>query len=352
MTGITIGSQLVPDETLGYVGEVIAMGYEVNWIRTMGLAGAAPLALALAAPSAVGANVEARCGQLGSTCVCSEPLNFSLAPSTPQNVDPPDSEGAGAKECTDGFFVRQIFGANNSLATLSTVPGSTVGLPQVENVFRKQGGNSVIYVDDNREFSSSTWCARFYWSVSGDANPPAVYGQDDLKFFTHEADDAWSATQAGQWWPNGRMETYPPGGTSWTWPTGHLTGTGDAVELADCSGGKWCRFERCFDHNWDGSGHLQFRARFTALSTGEIENYGPRQTTNSGPAAFTGNRRTFINNSKCDYVGCPSYQYLSHAIVAIQSPADPNFWIGPASEIEGGAAPPASAPAAPILLDQ
>jgi hypothetical protein len=326
----------------------------LNSIHATALTGA--LILAFAAPGAAGQPVEARCGELGDACVCSEPLDFALPASSPQNLDPPDSEGAGSKECADGSFVRQIFGAGGSLAEIATVPGSTVGLPDVENVFRKKGGNSVIYVDDNRDFPDSTWCARFYWSASADASPPVVYGTDDLKFFTHEGDDAWSATQAGQWWPNDRVESYSPGGTSWSWPTtGHLKGTGGAIGTGDCSGGKWCRFERCFDHNWDGTGRLQFRARFVALDSGETEDFGPNLTLNSGPTASTGNRRTWINNSKCDYAGCPAYQYLSHAIVAIKSPADPDCWIGAAQEIgaDGGSSvpPPASVPSPPVLLE-
>ena len=58
------------------------------------------MAASLGAAPALAAPVEQRCTDLGSQCLCSEPFRFTSASTLFETVDPPDSEGAGAKECT------------------------------------------------------------------------------------------------------------------------------------------------------------------------------------------------------------------------------------------------------------
>lgn len=320
------------------------------------------LILAIVAPrSADAAPAEGRCTALGNICRCSEPLDFSTTNFETQSsaFDPPDSEGAGAKECKDGPAIS----SNGGNTTQTTVTAASTGLPGTgtTRVLQYNMYTSGDLRDSNLDFSHGTWCGRTYFRFG-----PAYAGANstDPKWLRNDGSTGIGdnpphpTLQTAFVGVNGYLEWAPGYGNYWCHGSPDPCDLGSPqiahqqqlVSRTDCSQ-SWCRSEVCYDHDEqnNGTNHLRWRGKLVRLDNGKtdyVNDYSP----NSYPAAVSGSSRiilTFIDalnqggNTWSDYV------WASHAMVAIKQPADPNFWIGVASEIE----PDADNDGVPDVLD-
>lgn len=136
-----------------------------------------------------------------------------------------------------------------------------------------------------------------------------------------------------------------------------------SLTLEDIDGG-WLRWEICFDHDlteaqvtgagglndlyggsltYPGADHLFFRGRIdiiTGTHAGEQIMYGPSYPGGTSATADSGLRVWIATSAK----GSPNSMitgdvFTVYNMVAIQTTADPSFWIGAASEMEGTVAP-------------
>lgn len=299
------------------------------------------LALAPAIPSMA---QEARCNELGSTCTCSEPLDFSSNGDLAINTDPPDSV---TRECNSGKAITLLSGAR-----VDTVSASSTGLSGPSRVLRrKSGSGSVRHV--NQDFPDSTYCMRVYFREDAATYLPATGGEEDLKFMLAEKPNQTSVAAFLQFRAPGLQCGTTDKRTGWHTDSTVFASSGDSISMEDCSDRGWCRAEMCFDHNWDGTDRLRWRCRVDSLGTGKTRTWSAvstnsQSTVNSGERAFP--VRLFS-----DYGPGGWERYFSHVMIATKRPADPSFWIGRAYEIESGGGPPPPAeqerPQAPKLLD-
>lgn len=134
---------------------------------------------------------------------------------------------------------------------------------------------------------------------------------------------------------------------------GQLVRSGHNIVIDDWEG-NWSREEFCFDHNPNGGNHLWARARRTMITgpkAGQQMLYGPGRGVTPISTANIGTTNRIWTNTVTDTGTRPPYstgdRFVSYGIVMMKSPADQNWWIGPASEIEGGEGTPGSPPSTP-----
>lgn len=316
--------------------------------------------LVVASPSLAVGTAEQRCRDLGSSCMCSEPLDFDHS-SIGILFDPPDTEGSGARECNNGNSV-DTNGPNR------TVLASTVGLAGPTYVFRAEASKSGNMYDLNRDFTNRTYCNRSYVRYSNGFPSPRqspdyrVKGPRFQKGGAHPGfETEWAPWGYPNPWfamePQGTFNT-PFGGIA---SNGALPRSGADIRFSDCQQ-SWCRIEICFDHSANGDGRLTFRGRVVKLSDGSTQYHGPSVSVGSSGQAQSGSN-TFPAMWFVQGIGGSNYGYYSHVMVAITNQVSPNFWIGGAVEIEGsGGNPPPpppppepepepEPPAAPVLIE-
>ena len=303
---------------------------------------------------------EQRCTDLGSVCVCSEPLDFAdedfSSCGGSCDIDFSDSEGGGAKECggeSSGDPVGPVlkYVSGQGLKYPDAVSASSTGLPGngTTNVLQINLNSSWWFHDKARTFTDGTWCQRHYYKVSSGFNDSTY----DFKgprnsdqtatpgFQTATGTSGYFIYSPG--YPSTPFCSATPcegvGGPSFQFLNTPPYVDNNHITWADCED-SWCRMEICYDHNEDTQQKLRWRARVMDLSN---------------PGVYTGiNHLSNLTNSTVDSgahsriagtvitVTPPSdiegqSFWLSHGMVAIKQPADPTFWIGPASEIEGSA---------------
>ena len=321
------------------------------------------IAVLLLAPAASAEKIEERCRELGASCSCAESLDWNAGSGfLPDPTDPADSD---SMECAAGKTIYQS-GDNASTQRLSS--SSAAAMPAgntVEFILADQcAGQLNVRGTRNTQLSDSTYCGRMYLNFSSDF--PAPIARDSRKKqmrFKGQNDSASPGVEL-EWRPgssNPELTFNPSGSYWWTDPTQSQVrasiGEPD-IRYNDCRG-SWCRLEYCMDHNASGlpGDHLNFRGRLVKLTSGEVRNFGPKLSTRAQPHVDTG-YNTWLVDGYCQNIS-GGQQYYSHAMQAIVSPADPNFWIGPAAEVEGATSggtppppppPPATLPAAPVLL--
>ncbi|HEX5068210.1 MAG TPA: hypothetical protein VFY49_18970, partial [Myxococcota bacterium] len=113
------------------------------------------------------------------------------------------------------------------------------------------------------------------------------------------------------------------------------------IHFPDCQS-HWCRFEVCADHD-ASTGEFRVRAQWAQVAgakhmearLGAPGQYGPDcSPERNSSATIVGGIAVAEFASVC----CPETTggsiYVSH-VMASQGPFDPDFWIGPAVEIEG-----------------
>lgn len=298
--------------------------------------------LALAAPAS---GQEELCRELGARCLCSETLDpaepYRVPPST--HFDPPSSP-SGKKECApDG---RSLY-----LREGRSVDPVAKGVPfpwpnRVRHVLEvRVAGTSYLSMRDT-DLANQTLCTRHYrrfgprmpdsltraklktWRLRpgkkargpGAMNVQASFGGNPTRPQINWVDKVWGIDRT-------------------------LAGSGTPMTLA-VHKASWVRYESCVDHDADGVLHV--RARLTRLDDGAVQWIGPEDSCPGEldcvrhPGASHRNSWLIefytqgLNDpgAPCDPRATPCHQYVGYAIQALATPADPDFWIGPAREVE------------------
>lgn len=310
---------------------------------------------------------ERLCAELGSACVCSEPLNTNTVnggqtwPGTVGNsitrfIDPDDSPNA--TECAGEAAGAAI--ANNTPGTIGVVPANTQPLPPGHSltwVLRRQGG-SIAHLrgPDVAEASDVTYCHRGYHRWDPTSPIP------DNAFAPAGSNSQYKIGTVGGWDPEGAANPnqlgVSSGGTIGTRADGNwFNFPPDFKQLgrqAECVN-NFCRFEICIDLLPSGQAYARFRQVVLPPSP----NAGVVHAYEKPPAQRLRSSISYAQaNDVMDwyaqiYNGTP-LRYATHAIMAKRRPVNRTWWPGPACEVEGSCngtpPPPPARPEAPVLL--
>lgn len=301
-------------------------------------------------------DLENRCTEIGSQCTCSETLNFYADlrnnPNGP-SLNPPNSV---TKQCGDQCSIfgcgDYLYMSTNYQTASSMVRASDYApFPSGANPWIYRGGIAGVHhygADHWQNVSNETVCQREYRAY--DANVPIALNPDGsqrLKLSSIFIDE-------GDGIP-GRVDTqfHEFGGKNGHWSFLATTyalagqdywyGSGGWTDMhTKCHQG-WCRLEHCVDLNGNT---IRARSRITYLADGTSATNLSAIGTGPSTATLEGNVGLFGQNMPSS-----SHQFLSHYMQS-RVPYNPNFWIGPAYELEGPVPPPPlpSAPPPPVLL--
>lgn len=276
---------------------------------------------------------EQRCGELGSACTCSEPLNSDQFALSGQLADPADST---TKEC------RGIGDAPEHNYPVDA--SQTDGLPSsVDYVWRSQvnstGGGRLNGVEQ-RSSDARRLCIRYYVRYSSDYQP-----KDKNVGGTCEAN---KATQLDIGGGGGRCTMHNRGATTadpndtfriatkndWTTGNNNLNSQGNLI-FSDCKK-EWCRYEVCMSGDLAAGRNISIDGYVVGLSSGKKLTW-PR--TQVGDCRAGGHVRTTWIMNLYRQGTCAGHKWFSHAMQA-EWDVDKGQYIGPAVEIEGDGAVP------------
>ena len=212
---------------------------------------------------------------------------------------------------------------------------------------------NAIFNGNPMTITTGTICTRLYQTFSSDFPPPTdptPNSRAKLQEF-----GLGSAYQQTEWFESGShrvsdslvmFNINQSVGYYGTPNAGTLTG--QQVDFTDCQN-SWCRFEQCLDVA--SNGNITGRVRAVVVNTGKTMTLTGGQATHLGPAIID---RVWIGNLYRQNSSQGS-RYFSYGMQAFWPQASGAAWIGPAYEVEGGAAtaPPPSGsqpPPAPVLL--
>jgi len=335
---------------------------------------ATTLTVAISGSASAQSGAEQRCSELGSNCVCSEPLesggqNFSTGYDFP---DSPDS-----KECwgnRSGASSFQVGNDNNkSMVDISSDPG----WGNASSAVNHRG--SYIWMNPPKvdsgalkiDSSVRTYCMRYYIEVD-DTYSPAGSSHDSAN---GRCETVHRCNRNGDYY-NCRNKTFQanfggylvqgeerssgdcPGAGAHNPLDFYVSGAAldkrytpsPAVNLNHCDGAP-CRLEMCIDGNISTGKNLQVRVRYTSLEPGGPEGYAVSDVFSaaSGPTISDFWGGDFFHS------GPDGGSRISHFMVGSWT-SDTNQWIGPAAEIEGSTSssstpPSSSRPASPVFLE-
>jgi len=291
--------------------------------------------LVIAACSAGSHGEERRCTELGEQCLCSEPLDNDDRYA--KYHDPSDSttRECGALDATRG-------GEGTADLPVAFPEGASASHAfYIESDRGSNGKLTYTFPADPFDLTGKTLCARHYTLFGKDHAPPgnikiARIGHPDGAAFQ----SLWEGRDDENASPKVNVIADPGGVGSRIDCSLPVSGPRDQMLVfADCRD-HWCRLEICMEHDARSGEHM-FRARWTQVGGDRVHelrgNCGARPTPTSrilgGQAAIL----EYTTTGPPYTEGGP--RYLSHAMLAIV-PHDPDFWIGPASEIEPSSPPP------------
>lgn len=292
------------------------------------------MAAGLGAAPVLAAPVEQRCSELGSACLCSEPLRFTSAGRLVEMVDPPDSEGAGAKECAGGSAIdaepsgmQLVDRVDNASNTDFPGPNPPAFVLKMTSVANDADNGWQVRGNQPTGVQNETICSRDYQRFGNDL-PIAV---EPMRIKMSESVLNGRLNQDGIVM-NGRGQ--------FDVHDGDCTGTNN-IQMAGRQ--SWIRHETCMDV---GSSSYTIRARVVVIETGVTDTItcGPHPL--STPASYS---EFLIGNLHLQTAGNSAYfgsRYFTHAIQT-RLPLDSTFWPGPARELEvagGTSTPPPTTP--------
>lgn len=278
-------------------------------------------------------SAEKLCDNLGTFCVCSEPLNSQqVIPAAGGNanlgVNPTDST---SKECNASFSGKAVYAENGgaAVAAFGFPAGNTLNY-----VWRIDSGG-IASLDGNRmNYSTGTVCTRIYQRFTDNFPDPLNPARGKLMELSFEGSSPANRYMNQMQWDEDkapskiRMEIV---GSSYG--VDQLLIEDDPlkpnVKLPDCKN-SWCRMEQCIDRYNDG--RIVSRGRVVVVNTGVTLTKVSSAGTMVGPknldVVWIGNmfRQSASQGSR----------YISHGMQAFWPQADGNAWIGKALEIETG----------------
>jgi len=314
-------------------------------------------------------------GNAGTTCLCSEPLNYAQATASGV-INPPDSPSP--YQCAEDKYDGRVIDASMRVRSVS---GSSVGLPGATYVqeWDKSYGR-VDYHGDDEVITNSTYCSRSYFKFSSGHRLPYNFQPPGNVFkgprWMGQTDSvdlhcSWLGPPRSSAY-DGEMGCVGNGASGNVWEddgTGMQINTvvsGQRVDLDDCMA-SWCRLEICVDHNSRSgadANKLHYRMRVVRVDNGKqvvLQRNGGPLSRYAHAAARSGNQSKLwmIEDNTNNFAG--SREWVSHIMTAKKTPADESFWIGPATEVEAGPAggggggstdpEPTAPPRAPVLLN-
>lgn len=308
----------------------------------------AVLLIAGAAPAYA---AEARCNELGSSCICSEPFNTSSYVGGPDFFNPADST---TKECTvetghtGGAVVRTsatINGSNDATALSKLPAGNTVTRFLTAN----QNHEGTFFAGNGVPVSSSfaRIAARFY-----------VYHTPDFAFRT-SATSSCQNTKIMEFDANSRID-YTAGFHTYNYldfsPAVDccVTGPGSSPGIsASQMQGKWWRWEAVMTKRSGPGYRLMFYGKNITDNTPEvtiIDTSMNGSTANLTPPMLMSKMLSNNHRWSPSGTGCIGERGISHYMMAGWT-TDAGQRIGAAVEVEGGGsgAPAPQAPPAPVL---
>jgi hypothetical protein len=317
---------------------------------------ASTLACGPSAGHATGPPLEARCAELGSDCICSEPLdNADAIPDRGHIWNPGDSEGAAARECERTQAARE---AVPSMVVPAAV-GASFPDPARDpgHVLQYEGKNVfVLPMRGDATVRERSLCGRAYLRHAPDfsagcfdacpGNPLDCGGNCSYKFFRFNASNADLVGSL----PSGES----PQPTSDEKFTLTLITLGPGLPLFQGSRRSqqwwlhicrdhWCRVEQCVDHGRSGaSGELRVRMRITALDpagSSETVTLTSDKTYPRGISFSDVKLEMGHDRKRATDLESLNRLWISHVMFAQADPTDGEFWIGPAAELEGDPAP-------------
>ncbi len=283
----------------------------------------------------------------------------------PSQLDPPDTTNA-TFEAQGGNAINILSGIRG----MQTVTSLSAGLPQgvgpPEFVLQWKFGASTNSTGqcpttsdtcthgsirdhlEVKDVTDCTWCLGGYLIYSD--NITNVDSQNDIKGIRiqqEEGADPFTPNYGATLEFRGSM----PGGMlvldllshnkdpsgAFDFPTSTAPDLGpDVINLDSCSDQGWCQVQMCFDHNWDTFDKMRVRGMGRALegtAAGDVQVFSidsdadhPIVHNGDGqrnPYRFTVDRQSVTGHYS---------HFESHTVC----PADPDYWIPPAVEIEGG----------------
>lgn len=317
------------------------------------------LVLVLSGSSAVAA--EQRCDELGSACVCSEPMNVNDG-GIPSGHDFSDS--SGATECDQHA---KFFDTNKSSRDVRTVTETDMPAGNATSHVLEvtDGGGGIVWLNGRPRASSSDArvCVRYYFKVSrdfsgaGPNNAGCPSERNKLLQFSFGSGSPYQVSEL----PGPQCQGPPGSGLA---PYGdissmqHGMSSGGArslqppVDWTSCFEGEgWCRLESCVHGDLQAGRNIYVDTKLKALATGTehvILNHGP---VNPGQALSLAAADIFHGQG----IGPRGSRFLSHFMQAAFS-SNNGQWIGAAHEVEGGGdvsqvvPPPAPEPLQPPIL--
>lgn len=333
----------------------------LTWLACLTVAG-------FVAKAGAASATEQRCSELGLGCLCSEPLDSgtvnggqtwpraSCGDGGVCYADPDDSPDS--TECPGEDRRGHALTWVSDMSSYA-VPASSQPLPSghsISWILRVDGGGiGHLTGPDILESKSVSVCLRSYqrWDPSS-AIPDAgtATGNSQIKVST-----------IGGLTPNGQHNPFQMSVVA----NGSIGTRADSVwyncppdfaalgTMQECQN-NFCRFEMCLD--LPDSGLLTARFRKTVLApspqAGRVYEWAKPQCQNVRNEIDLRGGYNSILEFYIQNVPGPTVRYMSHGIMMKQRPADPNFWPGPAYEIEGGEPsppPPSSPPPRPIIKE-
>ena len=329
---------------------------------------------------------EARCTQLDNDgdsttfCGCSEPLDNNDTVSTP-SWDPSDSPNS--KECNNGTNNSHPLGLGSTSPAVDYGPGLTfsydaggtfqmstsagIDVPLTGATYVFSGEHVAplnAFWGRNMEFTDATVCERFYVHLNASEWGSLEPGNNKLFRWGCGAADNGNGNQKqcldiyAQWKGAGGVQPYTEDNFSFVLPTvpnvgfqlvENWAGTASPSHgIQDCKS-DWCRFEMCASHNTRSGGDADkvlLRARLNRLDGSLNSVYTEILTASAVTEVWTGVRTKLFQfeSTAAPHPPTGSHTYISHIMMAFKKddtagtggPAEEAFWIGAASEIEGG----------------
>lgn len=280
------------------------------------------------------ASVEERCKELAQDCVCAERLdnNDDYAP---QFHNPSDSID---KECGD--WTARSAGKGTSRFPVPFPPEATTR--NVLFMERDTSFGKISHTMGGGEFdmTGKTVCVRSYRLYGLDHAPP---GNVKIARQGHPDGVAWqSAWAIGGQRPRLTVVSRLNGNGRVDCNLGDNATEENRLRFEDCQT-HWCRFEICAEHD-PRNGQFNFRARWRQVGGTRGMDADLLRDGGSGPDCVAETGATALILSRIDVAEFATVSpppsdggsvFLSHLMLAVTS-YNPEFWVGPAVEIEPG----------------
>lgn len=306
------------------------------------------LILAVAAPEADAAAAEKRCTDLGSDCICSEPMNVNDGTLSPSGWNPSDSPSS--TECRSRFMESSC--SSGSLTTTRIDDLDYGGSNPPGFAFRSTGTECFTWLvgEDGAPGADQRLCSRFYVRVDnnfvGAGQKNGGCPREDFKMWDmcngHPNCSQMTENTGSGCGSAGNYHRWVLNVDSLSIENNYFLTSPDNFSWEGCrkdasGNGGWCRVEICASGDLDGNGSKQYQAKVTALDSGRVA-----QATSTAASGAPLDQFHF----NFDLEGNAPAGYEVAYYMEASWPSNSGQFIGPAAEIEGSGGGGGGTPAA------